>query len=70
MARDTAGFTWPPGTEDKAEGERGWVWVGAAGMISPPSLERLSHLRGAAEGERPPGRCRVLLRMLTSEEAE
>lgn len=30
--------------------------MGVAGIISSPSLAGPSHLRGAAEGERPPGR--------------
>lgn len=53
MARETAGFTWPPGAEDKAESDRGVQRVGVSGIISSPSLVRLTCLRGA-EGTQPP----------------
>lgn len=34
MARDTAGFTWPPGMENKVQSEGGAQWVGVDGILS------------------------------------
>lgn len=60
MARDTAGFTWPPGNEDKAESEGGVQRVGGGQggrwhdipfiIREGPSHLRADSRRGAAPG--------------------
>ena len=54
MARDTAGFTWPPGTEDKAVSEGGGA-VGGGGWHDILSIisEAVTFTRGSRRGAAP-----------------
>lgn len=54
MARDTAGFTWPPGKEDKAESERGVQRVGGGWHdILFIIREAVTFTRGSRRGAAP-----------------
>lgn len=65
MAKDTAGFTWPPGREDKAQSKRGVQCVGVCGWDGWPDIlsiisEAVTFTRGNRRGAAPQGGSRFV----------
>lgn len=66
MAKDTAGFTWPPGREDKAQSKRGvqcvcvCVCVGGWHDILSIISEAVTFTRGNSRGAAPQGGSRFV----------